>query len=1045
VSRELLDDFSDLSGWSAIASGQAQLALRSERGERGAALCLDFDFRDGSGFVVARRELARALPASFALHFGLRGEAPPLRFELKLVDASGRNVWWIHRDGYVFPRAWERQRVRSRELEFAWGPAGGGAIRELGAIEIAIAAGSGGAAVAGGRGRLLIDALEFEDREPAHPPRATASSSAPGSGAELAIDGRDDTAWRSDATAREAWLALDFGSARELGGLIVEWEPGSAARRLALEVSDDARTWTTRYQASGVAGARSYLPLANSEPCQLRLLLREPAGTGGFGVRALRVQPFEFSRSPDAFFRAVAAHERRGCFPRYASGEQSYWTPVGIEGRSAPALVNEEGLVEVERGAFSLEPLLAVGGEVVTWADAEREALLLERDLPIPSLRWRWRDLALCTTACAVGPAERPALVVRYRIENAGTAPRALRFGCALRAFQVTPPWQAFRGFGGVAEIRTLAWRDRALWVNGARPVVPLQAPSAVLGIPFAAGPIANHLAEAPSSAATPAFELSDASGWASGALVFELELEAGASRELAVAVPLGAAGDSSLSADELRALRPADEVARARRAWRQRLGAVHFELPASAGAARDAVEALRTATAHVLIQRDGAALQPGPRRYTRAWIRDGALMGSALLRMHIADPMRDFLRWYSAYQRDDGFVPCCVDASGADWLVEHDSHGQWLFAIAEHFRFTRDEALARELWPGALRAIAYLEALRRERLTPETERGELRARRGLLPESASHEGYLAHPVHSYWDDFWALRGLADARWLAGELGAVEAAPRIERLRRELAESLYASISLTQRARGLATIPASVEWADFDPVATAAALVWNDAAKQLPAAALAATCDLYLEGLRKRVKGESQQANYTPYEIRMVAALVRLGRRADAHELLAFMLSDRRPRAWQQWPEIAWRDARSPGHLGDLPHSWIAAEYALAVLSLFAYERAEDGTLVLAAGIPEAWIAGGERIGVAAFPTYWGALTYHARHLSDAAIEFDVASAIAPPGGIELRPPLARGLQRVSGDLAGVVRQSAESVTLARGPARVVLHAARED
>ena len=43
----------------------------------------------------------------------------------------------------------------------------------------------------------------------------------------------------------------------------------------------------------------------------------------------------------------------------------------------------------------------------------------------------------------------------------------------------------------------------------------------------------------------------------------------------------------------------------------------------------------------------------------------------------------------------------------------------------------------------------------------------EHRACFGLLPESVSHEGYLAQPVHSYWDDFWALRGFKDAAFMA--------------------------------------------------------------------------------------------------------------------------------------------------------------------------------------------------------------------------------------------------------------------------------------
>ena len=40
-----------------------------------------------------------------------------------------------------------------------------------------------------------------------------------------------------------------------------------------------------------------------------------------------------------------------------------------------------------------------------------------------------------------------------------------------------------------------------------------------------------------------------------------------------------------------------------------------------------------------------------------------------------------------------------------------------------------------------------------------------------FLPQSISHEGYSAKPMHSYWDDFFALRGFKDAAFIAKELG----------------------------------------------------------------------------------------------------------------------------------------------------------------------------------------------------------------------------------------------------------------------------------
>jgi hypothetical protein len=157
VAGETLDDFEDISGWSPVASGQARLELSQAEGPGGQALRLDYDFAGGGGFVVARKAFPRTLPPSWALSLRVRGSAPANRLELKLADPSNRNVWWWHRDAFEFPAGWQALRIRSSEVGFAWGPAGGGAPHELGALEIAIAAGPGG------RGTVWLADLRFED------------------------------------------------------------------------------------------------------------------------------------------------------------------------------------------------------------------------------------------------------------------------------------------------------------------------------------------------------------------------------------------------------------------------------------------------------------------------------------------------------------------------------------------------------------------------------------------------------------------------------------------------------------------------------------------------------------------------------------------------------------------------------------------------------------------------------------------------------------------------------------------------------------------
>ena len=146
--------------------------------------------------------------------------------------------------------------------------------------------------------------------------------------------------------------------------------------------------------------------------------------------------------------------------------------------------------------------------------------------------------------------------------------------------------------------------------------------------------------------------------------------------------------------------------------------------------------------------------------------------------------------------------------------------------------------------------------------------------------------------------------------------------------------------------------------------------------------------------------------NYTAYEIRIIGALVRLGKRAEALELLEFFLSDRRPRRWNQWPEISWRNPRSPGHLGDVPHTWIASEYMLAFASLLAYEREADDALIIGAGVDAKWIAAPGGISVRGLPTWHGALDLTMKREARGALLVELGGHLRlPRGGFVVRPP----------------------------------------
>jgi hypothetical protein len=729
--------------------------------------------------------------------------------------------------------------------------------------------------------------------------------------------------------------------------------------------------------------------------------------------------------------QAIAKQVTPGLLPRYLLGQATYWTVVGLADDEHEALLDADGMLEVAKGSFSVEPFVVLGGRVLGWHEARTAQALDSAYLPIPEVERAHAPVALRIRAFAAGSPGRAQLYATYRIENRGEARAEGELRLALRPLQVLPPWQSLNLHPVIAPIRELRLADGAVVVDGTPRLFPLEPPDSFHAAPLDAAALGDLLGPRPPRA--PA-EASDPHGLATGVLRYAFALAPGEAREIDLRIPFPGSPPRPRSAGA----REVDAALHtARSGWRATLGRIRVELPPVAAPFE---RTLRTAVAHVLIHRDGPRLQPGSRNYERSWIRDASLTSSALLQMGFADEVAAFLRWYAPQQREDGAVPCCVDGRGPDWTPEHDAPGEFIFLVAETWRFTRDRRLLIEMWPHVVRAVDYLDTLRRQRSGPEWETPEKRAYRGLLPESISHEGYAKRPVHSYWDDLFALRGLRDAAFLAEAMRDEEHASAYAALASEFHRDLLASYAAAMALHGLDRLPASVELGDFDPTSTAIALTTGGDPADLPEPALARTFDLYVEELGRRRSGRLAREAYSPYELRIADALVRLGRRDDAAQLLAFVLADRRPLAWNQWPEILWRNPARPEFLGDLPHGWIASTYVHALRTALVYERARDGSLVLAAGVPAGWLAKDEPLRVQGLPTHYGLLDYELRRDGPGRVRVRVAGRLEiPPGGVVLAPPLGAKLRRVELDGSEVPVEDAATFTLRTLPAEVLL------
>lgn len=1072
--RRVLDTFDSTNGWGTFPAEGVALTLRESAGASGNAMTLDFDFQGKAGYAIARKAFAIGTPSgNWAFSFKTRGSMKPNTLEFKLLDKSGDNVWWYTIPEFQPGSEWQTVAIRQRQVSFAWGPIGGGPPRDIANIEIVVTAGQGGA------GTLTIDDLVFQslpaDVAATNIARVSASGTAAGSDARFATDRDSSTVWRA-ALAASPSLTLDLGGVRTYGGLVIAWSGDERAASVVADTSNNGTDWQEAGRLLDPRGARSHLPVRDGSSRYVRLRFSGvPANananaspgagaTAVVGVRDVAIRPLAFAATPTNLLHAIAADAPRGAFPRSLHDEQNYWTIVGVSGGKSEALLSEDGQLELATRGPSLEPFLQVGNTLVTWADVTPSQSLLDGVRPIPSVTWTTSAATLTVTAFAAGSEANSSIYGRYRVVNRGRSRLSGTLWLALRPIQVNPPQQFLNTPGGAARVDSIAWDGSVLRINDALRVTPLTQNARVGVAALDGGEAVEWVARGVVPSAS---RVTDPRGLASAVMSWPLDVAPGDSADVVVASRLDGSGDPDrVTVGSANAVRGATarRLAQVARTWVADQDAVTIHLPKSAPPIADAIKAN---LAYILINRDGPGIQPGSRSYERSWIRDGTLTSEALLRLGRSDEAKRFAEWYAQFQYPSGKIPCCVDARGADPVDEHDSHGEFIHLVYEVFRFTGDTAFAKRMWPHVKLAAGFIDSLRKTHLTPAYDTDSLRAFRGLMPASISHEGYSAKPMHSVWDDGFALLGLREAESLARLLREPLLGNRVVPASAQFGTDLEAALDRTMRAHEIPFIPGSIELGDFDATSTTTLITPGGLLPALPSAAFDSTFARYYRYARGRAKPDSVWENYTPYEWRTVGAMLRLGMKEQALAMVDQFMADRRPLAWQQWAEVVWRNKRDAKFIGDMPHTWVGSDFIRSALDLFAYEDAGCGDrnivrpeirtlawvtdysspcLVIGAGIPRAWTPSNDSIAVHGLRTSWGPVGYTMR-VRDKAVTIRLDAGLRmPPRGIVLRTPLTSAI--VSATIDGKVVPASELVNYTRrgtasfslaAPARVIV------
>jgi hypothetical protein len=840
---------------------------------------------------------------------------------------------------------------------------------------------------------------EVEFHEGKRGPQAEADNTTEASLAELAIDGNKNTHWQSQEG--KAVITFELPEAKDIGGLQITWAE-NYARAYTVATSKDGKNWLEVFKTEKGNGGKDWVYFRPRIVKYIRINCLRPAEeTIGFQLAEIELKSKEEKATPIKEYQAAAKDSRAGYYPMWLRRIQEFWTICGIIGDNEESLITETGTIEPYKNGFSIMPFVYMDDKLYTAEDCKYTQGLVDKILPLPWVNWQQAEWDLNIQLISFGKAQEAYSAVRYRITNKSEKELNLNLALALRPIQVNPIWQR-GGFSPIKEaICVKGEKTSLIKINGDNRCYLITQPQNLGAVNFDDGDIISYLEEGqlPKS-----LKASDAQGRVSVGAVYSLSLKPNMSEDIIVLFPLNPKNHVPEKAEKSPAKFFKTKLTEQSRYWNDSLSKFSIEIPEER-----LINVMKTNIAYILLNQDGPWIKPGARNYNHSWTRDGAMTSVALLRMAYVDEVKDWLDAVTPCVTDTGYVPFIFFEGGTPVGFnpdktgegqEYDAQGEFVFAVRQYVDFTHDYDYLKEAYPKVIKSLEFSRNLRRERMTSEYKNNpDKKAYYGVIPLSNSHEGY--YPAkHSYWDDFWVLRGFKDGLYLAQLMNDSENAVWIEAEIEDFRKDLYASINEVIKINNINYIPGCVEFGDFDATSTAIAVMACGEENYLPQPYLDNTFNRYFNDFSRRLKpgGES---TFTPYEVRSADAFIRMGDRQRALIMLRYFTEDSvRPYAWNHMAEVVHAKKRAPSYIGDMPHTWVGSGYVSAVRTIFAYEL--EGQLILAAGVDPQWFE--EGVVVKDLPTLYGDISYSIAK-KDNVITIELKGQAEPPQGFIIPLP----------------------------------------
>jgi hypothetical protein len=656
--------------------------------------------------------------------------------------------------------------------------------------------------------------------------------------------------------------------------------------------------------------------------------------------------------------------------PAWTADGPAVWTEVGAPYAAAVALVAPDGSFAPRNHGPSVSFWIydADAANLLIPADHSPRLHLDDDYLPIVTSAWDAADLHVETTYFTGWPggnvaswfqdhgagSDQAVTYVRILVTSAASTPRHLAVFAAVRPFGVERDLHAIRTASCEVATGSL-FADGAVVLTSTRPATQCGASSISAG-DASAFALRNEL-PGPVAVSDPA-ERAEA--------VFRVDVTAQSAAPAGVEFRAPAAAIDP-TPEHLSALVPDgfdQQRALVAGAWRGALNRTTLDVS-------DArfTNAFRASQAYLLLNRHGAAPRSGPLAHDAFWVRDAAYLGQAMERAGYAAENAATLEALIATQRENGSFPAITDATVARTVDEWDAQGEAIAALVAHYRFGHDQTWLARIYPNVASAARFLDTLRGRTLAEDPET------RSLLPANISAEDLGPAAWHHYWDDLWAIAGYREAAFAASETGQTTDAADFAARAEDLQRSMLESVAMVQARTGVAFVPNGPEDVQTSAMARGTTpAVW-------PIRSLAGVDALALLGGSFRTYYgmwiAPQGGGYSHYlgtlwpygGLGIAHAALRLGMLEPTWQVLDWTMSH------QTLPgTYAWGEAINPQtgglELGDMPHSWAAAELISLLRDLVLAEQ--DGVLLVNPGTPDSWLDPGRRVVLSNAPTEYG-------------------------------------------------------------------------